>query len=94
MQKALLHEHIIQAFSQTHAQGSMAVKVALCGNTVTLRGMSSAHFCALQYVMRILNQELVITEIGCEDEATSRLRARCKSISQQALRPEAWMWPH
>lgn len=55
----------------------MVVRVILSSNTITLRGMSSAHFCALQYVSRIINQELVNNEIGCEDEATACLHQKC-----------------
>lgn len=78
VQKALVSEHIIQAFSQTHQSGSLALKVTLGGASIALRGMACAHFAALRYVSKIITQDLLDPALLQADDAESAaLRGRC-----------------
>jgi hypothetical protein len=50
MQKALIHEHIIQVLSQPHNLSSATTITTSDGNHVDIKGFGCAHFAALQYV--------------------------------------------
>lgn len=78
MQKALIHENIIQVLSRPHSL-SRSLEIQLDGGrSVTVKGFGSAHFAALQYVNRLVNDASFLQPKDAEDaKSTSATVARC-----------------
>lgn len=78
VQKALVHEHIVQVLSQPiNLKAKQSVKT-ISGNTVELRGFGCAHFAALQYISRLLSDSDFLERAETHDKKQAAdLVARC-----------------